>query len=168
MEGGSSCWILGSVFRLNLFTFSNIMEEHEILDHLPAEGDHELSEDLIKTVVACAKVAKVFVIVSLIYEMSKFYQNWQTMNEFQDSIADIYGSYFWYVLQSFIISLTSLITLYFLWQFSKRGNDLRTIETAFLDMLSSLRNYFIAAVVMSVLFRILQFLGPMLSQLFIN
>ena len=141
------------------------MDENEILDDFPNEDHQILPTELIQTVIECAKYAKIFVFVSIAYDVFRFAMNIYVMYEHQSSISDIYGSFSFYGLQSLVVALVSLISVYFLWQFSKKGVEMEIDgDQAFIGVLTSLKHYFIASLVIIVLFKILQYLGPFLGQ----
>lgn len=141
------------------------MNENEILDDLPYEEHQVLSKEVIDSIVACAKYAKFFVIVSIAYDAIKFIINMMTISKYRDSIEGIYGSLAVYGFQSLIVALISLISLFFLWQFAKKGAMLDSYgEHEFVSALQSLKHYFVATLCIMILWKVIQFLGPFIGQ----
>lgn len=133
------------------------MNENEILDDLPYEEDQILSQELIDSIVACAKYVKYFVMVAIAYDIWKFLQSLFMISQF--------GSFNYFSFQSLFSTLISLISLYFLWQFAKTAALLDYMsEREFVKALQSLKLYFIVHLVILVFWKIIHYLAPIINQ----
>ncbi len=133
------------------------MNDNEILDDFTYEENEFLSEELINTVIACAKYAKYFVLVAILYDVLKFFQQMYMVSQL--------SSLNYYTYQSLFTTLISFISMYFLWQFAKTAALLDYMgEREFVKALQSLKLYFIAHLAIMIFWKIGQYLGPMIGQ----
>ncbi len=141
------------------------MNENEILDDLPKDNNQEISAEFIQVILSCAKYAKIFVIVSIIYNVVRLVMNFYVVRQYADDIGDIYGGLFWYTMQSMFFGIISFISIYFLWLFSKKAQEVELNgDEALRNILKSLKQYFIATLIVMVFYKAMAFLGPLLGQ----